>query len=91
MSGLVDCGRDVGLLGGATATKAIAVAGAGVCFGCGRTTKLRAFALAVSHLGHVLFFLCFSSLFFHQTYAGARKKNKMPKEKKNTGSVSQTT
>ena len=42
-------------------------------------------------LGHVLFFLCFSSLFFHQTYAGARKKNKMPKEKKNTGSVSQTT
>ena len=43
-----------------------------------------------SRLGHVLFFLCYSSLFFHQTYAGARKKNKMPKEKKNTGSVSQT-
>ena len=36
----------------------------------------------LSLLGHVLFFLCFSSLFFHQTYAGARKKNKMPKEKK---------
>ena len=28
------------------------------------------------------FFFCFSSLFFHQTYAGAREKNKMPKEKK---------
>ena len=43
-------------------------------------------------LGHVLFFLCFSSLFFHQTYAGARKKNKMSKEKKKrTGSVFQTT
>ena len=41
-------------------------------------------------LGHVLFFLCFSSLFFHQTYAGGRKKTKCPK-KKNTGSVSQTT
>ena len=30
---------------------------------------------------------CFSSLFFHQTYAGARKKNKMPKEKKHWLSV----
>ena len=30
----------------------------------------------------MLFFLCFSSLFFHRTYAGMRKKNKMPKEKK---------
>ena len=38
-------------------------------------------------LGHVLFFLCFSSLFFHQTYAGGRKKNKMPKEKKHWLSV----
>ena len=28
------------------------------------------------------FFLCFSSLFFHQTYVGVRKKNKMSKEKK---------
>ena len=39
------------------------------------------------YLGHVLFFLCFSSLFFHQTYAGTRKKNKMPKEKKHWLSV----
>ena len=49
-------------------------------------------ALQIISLGHVLFFLCFSSLFFHQTYAGARKKNKMSKEKKKrTGSVFQTT
>ena len=41
----------------------------------------------------MLFFLCFSSLFFHQTYAGARKKkNKLSKEKKKrTGSVFQST
>ena len=38
------------------------------------------------------FFYVSRHFFFHQTYAGARKKNKMPKEKKNTGrSVSQTT
>ena len=38
-------------------------------------------------------FFCYVSrhFFFHQTYAGARKKNKMPKEKKRTGSVSQAT
>ena len=43
-------------------------------------------------LGHVLFFLCFSSLFFHQTYAGApKKKTKCPKKNKRTGSVPQTT
>ena len=35
------------------------------------------------YLGHVLFFSMFLvTFFFHQTYAGARKKNKMPKEKK---------
>ena len=28
------------------------------------------------------FFSMFLVTFFHQTYAGARKKNKMPKEKK---------
>ena len=33
------------------------------------------------------FFFLFSSLFFHQTYAGVRKKNKMPKEKKHWLSV----
>ena len=34
------------------------------------------------------FFLCFSSLFFHQTYAGARKKKtKCPKKKKHWLSV----
>ena len=49
MSGLVDCGRDVGFLGGTTATKAVAAAGSGVGFGWGRMTKLSAFALAVSH------------------------------------------
>ena len=33
------------------------------------------------------FFRCFSSLFFHQTYAGARKKTKCPKKKKHWLSV----
>ena len=53
--------------------------------------SLRVLSGSFSAYGHVLFFLCFSSFFFHQTYAGARKKNKMPKEKKTLGSVSQTT
>ena len=40
----------------------------------------------------MLSFLCFSSLFFLPNLRGrAKKKNKIPKEKKNTGSVSQTT
>ena len=35
-----------------------------------------------SNEGHVLFFYVSRHFFFHQTYAGARKKNKMSKEKK---------
>ena len=34
-------------------------------------------------IGPCALFLCFSSLFFHQTYAGARKKTKCPQKKKN--------
>ena len=44
--------------------------------------RLKITFVRLTQLGHVLFFLCFSSLFFHQTYAGARIKNKMPKGKK---------
>ena len=50
-------------------------------------TLIQAKLWKIDSLGHVLFFLCFSSLFFHQTYAGGRKKNKMPKEKKHWLSV----
>ena len=43
-------------------------------------------------LGHMLFFLCFSSLFFTKPTRARGKKNKMSKEKKKrTGSVFQTT
>ena len=41
--------------------------------------------LRITHM--CFFFLCFSSLFFHQTYAGGRKKTKCPKKKKQWLSV----
>ena len=47
-------------------------------------------SMAATLLGHVLFFLCFASLFFTKPTRAREKKTKCPK-KKNTGSVSQTT
>ena len=45
------------------------------------------FTLKFLHLRPCAFFSMFLVTFFHQTYAGVRKQNKMPKEKKHRLSV----